>query len=150
MCCGRRGRRASRKPSAMINLSSLASTLPMPDLAVYAATKAYVSSLSEALAIELEQYQVRVLAVCPGPSPTNFGNAAKREGGSVPNQQERGFIVVSPTRVVSTSLQALESGKVRHFPGTRVGLVGWMFEKMPRPLMRALLKIRYKRTNAAG
>jgi uncharacterized protein len=141
---------AARKPIALINLSSLASTMPIPDLAVYAATKAYVSSLSEALAIELEEYRVRVLAVCPGPSPTNFGSTAQRSDGPVPDPHERGLIVVTPTRVVSTSLHALQAGKVRHFPGRRVSAVAWMFEKMPRPLLRVLLKIRYKKARRAA
>lgn len=50
---------------AVINVSSVASLMPMPDFAVYAASKAYVTSFSEALRVELSDYGIPVLAVCP-------------------------------------------------------------------------------------
>jgi short-subunit dehydrogenase len=130
------------KPAALLNLSSLASTLPIPELAVYAATKAYVSSLSEALAIELAPKNVYVLAVCPGPSPTNFGSTARREGEPDIDRSQQSLIQVSPQKVVSTSLHALEAGKVRHFPGRRVALTAFVIEKMPRTLLRLFLRFR--------
>lgn len=133
------------KPAALLNLSSLASTLPIPDLAVYAATKAYVSSLSEALAIELAPKNVQVLAVCPGPSPTNFGNTARREGEPDIDRSKQSLIQVPPQEVVSTSLHALEMGKVRHFPGGRVALMAFVIEKTPRTLMRLFLRFRQHR-----
>lgn len=58
-----------RNGGDIINLSSLGALLPIPDFAVYAATKAYVSSLSEALRLELREHGIRVLAVCPGRFP---------------------------------------------------------------------------------
>src|SRR6478736_7282499 len=59
-----------RGGGAVVNVSSLASVLPIPDFAVYAATKAYVTSFSEALRIELKEHHIPVLAVCPGPVKT--------------------------------------------------------------------------------
>lgn len=56
----------------VINIASAAAFSPQPGFAVYAATKAYVYSLSYALAAELENYGVRVTAVCPGPVDTEF------------------------------------------------------------------------------
>ena len=64
---------------AIINISSLASTLPIPDFAVYAASKAYVTNFSEALRLELKEFNIPVLAVCPGPVHTGFGQVAMRE-----------------------------------------------------------------------
>jgi hypothetical protein len=61
---------------AIINVSSLASILPIPNFAVYAATKAYVSSFSEALRMELRGTGIPVLAVCPGPVRTEFEEQA--------------------------------------------------------------------------
>ena len=55
------------RQGAILNVSSLAGLLPIPDFAVYSATKAYVTSFSEALRLELSDQGVRVLAVCPGP-----------------------------------------------------------------------------------
>ena len=63
----------------ILNVSSLASTLPIPDFAVYAATKAFVSSFSEALRIELKKSGVEVMLLCPGPVKTEFGKVARRE-----------------------------------------------------------------------
>lgn len=137
--------RSDGKPTAMLNLSSLASTMPIPDLAVYAATKAYVSSLSEGIAVELAPKNLRVLAVCPGPSPTNFGSTARREGEPDIDRGAQDLIKVPPQRVVSTSLEALERGKRRHFPGGRVAFVATLFEKMPRGLLRWLIKRRFEK-----
>ncbi len=62
--------------SAILNVSSTASYLPIPQLAVYAATKAYVSSFSEALRAELRGTGVSVTALCPGPVDTEFSEVA--------------------------------------------------------------------------
>ncbi|MFI8773863.1 SDR family NAD(P)-dependent oxidoreductase [Gordonia sp. NPDC062954] len=61
---------------AIINVASVAAFQPVPHLAVYAATKAYVLSLSEALWWEGKQNGVKVLAVCPGATDTGFFEAA--------------------------------------------------------------------------
>ena len=68
-----------RGGGAVVNVSSLACLLPIPDFAVYAATKAYVTSFSEALRIELRGHGIPVLAVCPGPVHTGFGEVARRD-----------------------------------------------------------------------
>jgi len=56
-----------RRSGSIINVSSLASILPIPKFSVYAATKAYVTSFSEALRLEVEKDNVKVMALCPGP-----------------------------------------------------------------------------------
>src|SRR2546423_7318377 len=71
----------SRKRGAILNVSSSAGFLPIPGMNVYAATKAYVNSFSEALRAELRNTGVCVTALCPGPVHTEFGDAAKRPGG---------------------------------------------------------------------
>ena len=62
----RRGR------GAIINVASTAAFQPLPTMGVYAATKSYVLSLSQALWDELRPYGVTVLALCPGATETNF------------------------------------------------------------------------------
>ncbi|RUS94356.1 hypothetical protein DSM107003_38890 [Trichormus variabilis SAG 1403-4b] len=57
-----------RRSGSIINVSSIAGFQPMPYLSVYAATKAFVLSFSEALWAENRDYGVRVLVVCPGPN----------------------------------------------------------------------------------
>src|SRR6476620_8966146 len=65
---------------AILNVSSSAGFLPIPGSAVYAATKAYVTSFSEALRAELRESGVSVCALCPGPVVTEFQQVAKRGG----------------------------------------------------------------------
>ena len=55
------------KRGAILNVSSSASFLPIPGMAVYAATKAYVTSFSEALRSEVRGSGITVSALCPGP-----------------------------------------------------------------------------------
>src|SRR5260370_33752543 len=82
---------------AILNVSSSAGFLPIPGSAVYAATKAYVTSFSEALRAELHGTGVSVYALCPDPLGTEFQQVAKREG-MKPNIGPQ-FIVVTVEQV---------------------------------------------------
>lgn len=64
------------KKSTIINVASLAAFLPLGNFAVYAATKSYVLSFSVALAAELKDKGIHVLAMCPGSVSTEFANVA--------------------------------------------------------------------------
>ncbi len=132
------------KPGGILNVSSLASTLPMPDLAVYAASKAYVTSFSEALAIELSPRGITVTCVCPGPTPTNFGKNAKRPDGTDTNRDGQGLLRIAPAEVVRQALRALQKGRPCVFPGLGVSIAGRLFRHMPRMLMRAVLRRRQR------
>ena len=65
-----------KKSGFIINVSSTASFQPIPYLATYSATKAFVTSLSESLWAECKGTGVRVLNLCPGRTKTNFGKVA--------------------------------------------------------------------------
>jgi short-subunit dehydrogenase len=127
----------------VLNVSSLASTLPMPNLAVYAASKSYVTSFSEALAVELAPQNITVTCVCPGPTPTNFSKTAKRDDGTDTNREGQGLLRIPPQRVVAESLAALQRGRACVFPGAGVGIASRLFRLMPRGLMRVLLRRRH-------
>src|SRR6266480_335256 len=99
----------SRKRSAILNVSSSAGFLPIPEFNVYAATKAYVTSFSESLRADLRGAGVTVTALCPGPVHTEFGDVAKRPGGQPQSGPE--FTYVSVGQVVRDALAAIESGK---------------------------------------
>jgi hypothetical protein len=131
------------RPGGVLNVSSLASTLPMPDLAVYAASKAYVTSFSESLAVELAPQNITVTCVCPGPTPTNFSKTAKREDGTDTNREGQGLLRIPPQRVVAVALAALQRGCPCVFPGAGVAIAARLFRVMPRGLMRALLRWRH-------
>ncbi len=130
------------RPGGILNVSSLASTLPMPELAVYAASKAYVTSFSEALAIELAPKGITVSCVCPGPTPTNFSKTAKREEGGDTNRDGQGLLRIPPSQVVGEALKALQQGRACVFPGVGVSIAGRVFRMMPRGIMRWVLRRR--------
>jgi len=71
----------SRGSGKILNVSSIAGFMPGPWMAAYHATKAYVLSFTEALAIEAKGSGVTVTALCPGPTETNFENRASAGAG---------------------------------------------------------------------
>src|SRR6266853_2402561 len=117
----------------ILNVSSSAGFLPIPGSAVYAATKAYVTSFSEALRAELRETGVSVCALCPGPVVTEFQQVAKREGA----QPDIGpkFLVVSAERVVRDALAALESDRPIVIPGFGMKLLMALARVMPMPVI---------------
>ncbi len=129
-----------RRCGTIINLSSSAGFFPLPDLAVYAATKAYVSSFSEALRMELRGTGVRVTYVCPGPVPTEFGEVAQREGGSRIASPE--MIRVSPEEVVRLSLRTAAHDRPRVIPGLLLAVGVCIAASLPLVLLRPLLSRR--------
>ncbi|MDJ0693325.1 SDR family oxidoreductase [Mastigocoleus sp. MO_188.B34] len=103
-----------RRSGSIINISSIAAFMPMPYLSVYAASKAFVRSFSEALWAENRQFGLRVLVVCPGPTQTNFFNEAKFPTILASNGQT----LSTPEQVVNKALKALEKGHVNIVVGS--------------------------------
>src|SRR5215471_21332710 len=92
----------AKRGGGILNVSSSAGFLPIPGSAVYAATKAYVTSFSEALRAELCATGVSVCALCPGPVVTEFQQVAKRAGVQ-PNIGPQ-FLIVTVEQVVRDAL----------------------------------------------
>src|SRR5215831_1122613 len=88
----------AKQHGGILNVSSSASFLPIPGFAVYAASKAYVTSFSEALRAEVRGRGVSVCTLCPGPVQTEFQEIATRPDG--PSDTGPEFVYVSPKRVV--------------------------------------------------
>jgi uncharacterized protein len=123
----------------ILNVSSSAGFLPIPGSAVYAATKAYVTSFSEALRAELHGTGVSVCAVCPGPVVTEFQQVARREGAQPdigPN-----FLVVTVEQVVRDALAALEADRPLVIPGFAMKLLMLLARLMPLPVLRWVARI---------
>lgn len=119
---------------AILNVSSSAGFLPIPLFAVYAATKAYVTSFSEALGAELYGTGVSVCALCPGPVVTEFQQVAKREGVQ-PNIGPQ-FLVVTAEQVVRDALAAVEADRPLVIPGFAMKLLMLLARLMPMPVLR--------------
>ena len=117
----------------LLNVSSVASFLPMPNFAVYAATKAYVTSLSEALRHELRHTTVGVTALCPGPVATEFGEVAYRSPDDRPSPAS---MYVSVEKVVSDALIGMVENRARVVPGLKVALVMGLVTLLPIFLVR--------------
>ncbi len=130
---------------AILNLSSLASVLPIPDFAVYAATKAYVTSFSEGLRLELRDHGVRVLAVCPGPVKTGFGEIARRNSGSKLPVQDAFY--VRAEQVVRDSLRALLKDRARIYPGLKVAAAAALIGLLPLVAVRLMMSARPRRSD---
>jgi short-subunit dehydrogenase len=137
--------RSPEAPAGILNVSSLAATTPLPDFAVYAASKAFVTSFSEALRVELLEEHIVVSYVCPGPTPTQFGQTARRSGGPDTDRGGQDLLRIPPERVVDLALQALQEGRACVFPGLGVSFAGPLFRVMPRFIMRAILQRRFAR-----
>lgn len=86
---------------AIINVASTAAFQPVPYMAVYGASKAFVLSFSEALWAEYRTRGLRVLALCPGATSTAFFDVVGTQEAQVGRMQ-------SPEQVVATALHALE------------------------------------------
>jgi short-subunit dehydrogenase len=115
-----------RGRGAVVNVASTAAFQPIPFMAVYGATKAFVLSFTEALWGELEKTGVAALALCPGATETEFFDVAG-EAASVGRKQ-------APAEVVAAALRALDR---RNPPPSIVsGRVNAVSSWLPRYLSR--------------
>jgi short-subunit dehydrogenase len=94
----------TRKSGAIINVASTAGFQPVPYMATYAATKAFVLSFSEALWEENREHGIKVMALCPGVTETGFFAASRM-------QKPPARTVQTPEEVVEIALQGLSRGK---------------------------------------
>lgn len=118
------------KGGSIINVASTASFQPVPFFSVYAATKAAVLSISESLHLELKP-KVRVIAVCPGFTKTEFHDAA----GGLANHLMR-FPAMDPAKVVDATLRGLNRGRAIVIPGVMNKMQVLLSKTMPRAFVR--------------
>jgi short-subunit dehydrogenase len=125
----------ARKRGAILNVSSSAGFLPMSSLAVYAASKSYVTSFSEAIRMELRRTGVSVTTLCPGPVHTEFTEVAKRQTN---RKQKSGpeFVHVSVEDTVSAALNALTQDRALVIPGLVMKLAMGLVRLTPLPVLR--------------
>ena len=122
-----------RKSGGILNVASTAAFQPGPGMAVYFATKAYVLSLTEALHEELKPFGIKVSALCPGPTRTEFGAVA---GFGADGAFKR--LAMDSPAVVAAGLKGLEKNHAVVVPGlvNKFGAAGTRF--LPRPLLRKI------------
>jgi short-subunit dehydrogenase len=122
-----------RGTGAVLNIASTAAFQPMPYFAIYAATKAFVLSFSEALWVEGKDAGVQVLAVCPGPTETQFFKTAQFPDGLAQSTEQN---YETPEAVVKAALEALAQGRANVVTG---GLVNQTLVNASRFLPRELV-----------
>jgi uncharacterized protein len=134
---------------AILNVSSAVSLVPLPNFAVYAATKAYVTSFSEALRAELRTANISVTALCPGPVLTEFSDVAKRRADAqvVPATNH---LIVPVQEVVRQALRAVERDRARVIPGTLVNLLMTTVVFLPMFVKRLVLNAHVARTEISS
>jgi len=104
-----------RGSGKVLNVASIAAFQPIPMLATYAATKAYVLSLTESLSEELQGTGVTITALCPGITATSMLDKAQE--GSSGLEQLPGFVIGTAEAVAGEGFDACMAGEVIRVPG---------------------------------
>lgn len=133
----------ARGRGAIVNVSSMAGFGPSPYMATYAATKAFVNTFTEGLHEELAGTGVKVQALCPGFTRTEFQAVAGANTDDIP-----GFAWQEPDDVVAASLDGLEKGTLVVVPGLANQALSTVTSALPRSLTRRVLGFAMKRSLA--
>lgn len=134
-----------RGRGTIINVASTAAFQPIPYMATYAATKAFVLSFTEAVSVEARATGVRIMALCPGPVRTEFQAVAKNENALMPS-----FAYLEPESVVREALAAAERGSRVRINGVmnRAGAVAARL--FPRALVTSIAGRIYRDSAITG
>ena len=128
----------ARRQGGIVNVSSVASFVYAAGTVNYGATKAYLTTFSEGLSAELRGTGVRVQALCPGFTRTEFHRRMGPGAGDRPR-----LLWMSPQAVVSASLRQLErGGPVVCIPGIRYRVLLAVLRLVPRRLIGRLTGLR--------
>lgn len=115
----------ARRAGAIINVASITSFQPVPYMAVYAATKAFVLSFSMSLAEEMRGRGVQIVTLCPGPTSTELFIRSKS------TEVIRGSFH-TPEQVVATALHALDRGRNLIVAGWKNTLLTYCSSLLPK------------------
>jgi short-subunit dehydrogenase len=115
-----------RRTGGVINMASVAAFFPIPFMATYAASKAFVLSHTQALAEELRGSGVRMMALCPGPVSTGFQQRAGYQLGPLERLAE-----LSSEQVVRRALAAYQRGTLICVPGFLNTIEAWLPRIIP-------------------
>lgn len=122
-----------RRRGWLLNVSSIAGFQPAPRLAVYAATKAYVTSLTESLHEEMRDAGVHVTALCPGLTKTEFQSVSNTEtyADKFPD-----LVWTSPEQVARVGLDGVVANRAIAVPGAQYQLMSAVTNVTPRWMRR--------------
>ena len=126
----------------ILNVASTAAFQPVPYMAVYAATKAFVRNFSEAIAAELEGTGVTVTALCPGATVSGFFEKAEMHNSGL----VKGKKLPSSQDVARAGYAAMQRGQRVYIPGVMNWLLAQSHRSTPRNLMTRIVKSMMKPT----
>jgi len=129
----------------ILNLASIGSFMPGPLMASYFASKAYVLSLSEALANELRGTGVTVTALCPGPTRTKFAQRARLSD----TKAFRGTLMEA-SDVAREGFEAMMKGKTVLITGFKMRMQMFPTPLVPRRLLAMFARQYHETTGARG
>lgn len=124
----------ARGSGAVLNVGSIAGFQPVPDGAVYSATKAFVLTFSEAVHAGLHGTGVSCTTLCPGPVPTEWWDVAGAD------QSGLGPVAMSPGDVAEAGIAGMLDGKRLVVPGLAPKLIGLGGRFTPRGVLLPLLR----------
>lgn len=120
----------ARRHGRILNVSSTASFMPGPLQAVYYATKAYVTSFTQAVAEEVREYGVTATALCPGAVATGFVAAGDLQGVDIWKSAK------SAESVARRGYEAMERGELVAFNECKLRvMLDWIIPLLPRKLV---------------
>lgn len=133
---------ADNKGGWVINVSSLVALMPNPNLAVYAASKAYLLHLSQALAYELKSRGVHVMALCPGPVGTEFIKKARLDKTWLLNGPLQ---PQAPRKTAYLGYRDMRRGKTICYPGLRTKVMAFLLRWLPKAVNMRIMALLMRR-----
>ncbi len=124
----------ARRRGGILNVASTAAFQPGPHMAVYYASKAFVLSFSEALSEELSGTGVTATALCPGPTATGFGEAARMRRTPLFR-----LLTMSASSVAKAGHRGFRRGRAVVIPGVRNRVLTFSVRLVPRWLSRRIV-----------
>ena len=126
-----------RKKGTIVNISSMASFMPVPYMATYAASKAFVRSFTEALTEECRPYKIHVLLFAPGLTKTNFNSSAgiDNERGVALRSDYKNSSTQTPEQVAAEMIKALDNQRTFAISGKMNKLGAKMLAFLPNSLI---------------
>lgn len=133
----------ARGAGAVLNVGSIAGFQPLPEAAVYSATKAFVQTFSEAVHEGLHGTGVSCTALCPGPVPTEWWDVAGAD------RSAAGVAATSAEAVAEAAIAAMLDGKRLVVPGAAAKLAGLGGRLAPRGILLPALRLAAARRRPA-
>ena len=136
-----------RMHGTILNVASLAAFIPIPYMAIYAASKAFVRSFTQAITQECAPYNIHVTLFCPGLTKTNFNSAAgiDNEIGKGLSSDYQNAPTQTPEEVAVEVMKALDQNKQVAVSGALNRMAANLVALIPNPVMTRMFARSYRK-----